>query len=179
MIPLQSSILAAIDVQERHFGAVYGGPRALDRMVRLTTAASILGVPRLWTEHVPRAFGPTLPALAEALAGVSPIEKRAFGCFLSPSFAAAVGESARHLVLIGSETHICIAQTAFQALERGITPILVADALGSRAAEDHERALARVSGAGGVVTTWEALVYEWMQTSEHPRFREILKLVKE
>ncbi|MBN2799078.1 MAG: isochorismatase family protein [Deltaproteobacteria bacterium] len=173
------ALVVLIDVQERHYPTVFDGAATLARMERLLRASRALGAHTLWTEHVPRAFGPTLPALSGALEGLQPITKRTFGCFLTPDFERAVAESGRRtLYLIGAETHICVQQTALQALDRGLGAVLVADALTARGREDHERALARVAAAGGVVTTWEALVYEWMQTSAHPRFKEVLGLVK-
>ena len=39
-------------------------------------------------------------------------------------------------------------------------------------------ALNRLEAAGAVVTTWEALVYEWMRGAEHPAFKRVLGLVK-
>jgi nicotinamidase-related amidase len=174
-----AALVAMIDIQDNHFHTVVDGPATLDRAVRLVRAARLLELPVLWTEHYPKAFGPTLPAMAEALAGLEPIAKTSFGCFGEPRFAQAVADSGRgQLVLVGSETHICIQQTGLEALARGMEVVLVADALTARASHDHRYALERMAQAGAVVTTWEALVYEWMRGASHPRFRDVLALVK-
>ncbi len=179
MLALDDAVLAMVDIQENHYPTVIRGPESLERMVRIVRAARLLEVPVVWTEHYPRAFGPTLPPLRDALAGLEPIPKTSFGCFGEPRFAEAVEDSGRScLVLVGSETHICIAQTALMALERGMRVVVLADCVTARGDLDHDVALDRLRAAGAVVTTWEALVYEWMRKAGHPAFKRILPIVK-
>ncbi len=173
------AVVAMIDVQHNHYPTVARGEETLDRMVRLVRAARVLEVPVVWTEHYPRAFGPTLPPLADALEGLEPIPKTSFGCFGEPRFAELVDEWDRQtLVLVGTETHICIQQTGLMALERGLDVVAVADCLTARGELDHDLGLRRLERAGALLTTWEALVYEWMREAGHPRFKQILPIVK-
>ncbi len=179
MLDPDAALLAVIDVQHNHYPTVARGEQTLDRMTRLVRAARVLEVPIVWTEHYPRAFGPTLPTLAEALGDLEPIPKTAFGCFGEPLFARQVDEWDRQtLVLVGTETHICIQQTALMALERGLDVVAVADCLTARGELDHDVALRRMERAGARVTTWEALVYEWMRGAGHPGFKQVLPIVK-
>ncbi len=179
LLDMNDALVCLIDVQANHYPHVFDGPATLERMVRLVRAARVLEVPVLWTEHYARAFGSTLPALQEAMEGLEPIHKLSFGCFGEPDFAAAVQASGRRtLYLVGAETHICIQQTALVALEQGLGVVLVADALTARGQRDHDIALQRMQHAGAVVTTWEATVYEWMRHGKHPKFKQILPLVK-
>ncbi len=175
------SLLVMIDVQQNHYPAVTDGEETLRRLVRLLRAArEIDEVALLWTEHYPRAFGPTLPPVAGALGGLEPIAKTAFGCFGEPRFARAVEAAGRGtVVLCGTETHICIQQTALQALDTGRRVAVVADCVTSRAARDHHVALRRMERAGVVLVTWEALVYEWMRGAGHAAFKRVLPIVKE
>ncbi len=176
---IDDAVVAMIDVQENHYPTVSRGEETLDRMVRFLRAARVLEVPVVWTEHYPRAFGPTLPPVAAALEGGQPIAKTSFGCFGEPGFAEAVARVGRStLVLVGTETHICIQQTGLMALERGMAVVAVADCLTSRGSLDHDVALGRLRSAGATVTTWEALVYEWMRAAGHPRFKQVLPIVK-
>jgi nicotinamidase-related amidase len=174
-----AALVAMIDIQQNHFHTVVDGTATLERAVRFVRAARLLDVPVIWTEHYPKAFGPTLPVMADALAGLEPISKTSFGCFGENRFVRTVAHLGRkELYLVGSETHICVQQTALAAISRGMKVILVADCLTARAPHDHHHALGRMAQAGAVVTTWEALVYEWMRGSTNPRFRQILPLVK-
>lgn len=179
MLDIDDAVVAMIDVQENHYPTVIRGPETLDRLERLLRAVAVLGVPVIWTEHYPRAFGPTLPAVAAAMDGQQPIPKTSFGCFGEPVFAQTFAQLGRKtLVLVGTETHICIQQTGLMALEQGLTVVAVADCITSRGELDHDLALQRLARAGATVTTWEALVYEWMRAAAHPQFKQVLPIVK-
>lgn len=179
LLDRDAAVLALVDLQVNHFPTTFYREATLSRAVRLLKAARFMEIPVLWTEHYPKAFGPTLPPVAEALQGLAPIAKTSFGCFGEPAFARAVEAAGRQvLYLAGSETHICIAQTALGALERGLEVVVVADCVNARNRLDHDVALRRLEQAGVVVTTWEAVVYEWMREAGHPAFRQVLALVK-
>jgi nicotinamidase-related amidase len=81
------------------------------------------------------------------------------------------------VVLVGFETHVCIAQTALDLLAGGLDVCIAVDAVASRHAIDHETALRRLEGAGAVPVTTESLIFEWCGTAEHPRFQELRRLV--
>jgi nicotinamidase-related amidase len=179
MLAVESALVAMIDIQENHYPHVLDGDGVLDRTTRFIRASRTLEVPVVWTEHYPKAFGPTLPPLRDALSGLEPISKTSFGCFGEPRFVSAVESSERKvLYLVGSETHICIQQTALGALEHGLDVVLLADCVTARSQVDHEVALERLTAAGVTLTTWEAVVYEWMRASGHPCFKQVLPLVK-
>ncbi len=173
------ALVAMIDIQANHYPTVVRGDETLDRMVRFVRASRVLDVPVVWTEHFPRAFGPTLPPMAAALDGLEPIPKTSFGCFGEPRFAHAVEASERHtLVLVGSETHICIQQTALMALDLDLDVVVLADCVTARSTLDHDISLQRLTHSGALLTTWESLVYEWMRESRHPQFKRVLPIVK-
>jgi len=173
------ALLAVIDVQANHYPTVVDGPQILDRMARFVSAARVLEVPVVWTEHYPRAFGATLDELTEPLHGLEPIAKTSFGCFGEPRFDEIVREWSRPvLFLVGTETHICIQQTGLMALQRGMTVVAVTDCLTARCSHDHEIGLNRLERAGALMATWESVVYEWMRGAGHPRFKKVLPIVK-
>ena len=178
---LDSSILMVVDIQENHYPHCARGPETLDIMVRIVEAAKILKVPIVLTEHHPKVFGPTVEPLARVTSEVctKPLAKIDFSCLGDEAIAARVEElGASNIVLIGTETHICICQTALMALERGLSAAVVADAVTARTIADHEVALARLRAHGVDVLSWESLVYEWMRRGGTDVFREILPIVK-
>jgi hypothetical protein len=59
-----------------------------------------------------------------------------------------------------------------------LTPIVVADAVGSRRERDREVALAEMRADRVVVTTVEAVLFEMMESSEHKQFKDIQALLK-
>ena len=171
--------LMVIDVQQHHYPHCVRRTASLDTMVRVVRAARILGVPTVLTEHYPKVFGSTVEALAKATRGIRALPKIHFSCLADPGIAAEVDQlGVRNLVLIGTETHICICQTALQALEWGLSVAVVADAVTGRKPLDHDLALERLRAHGVDVLTWESLAYEWMRRGGSDAFREILPLVK-
>jgi nicotinamidase-related amidase len=168
------SVLCVIDVQERLVAAMPEAERVVARCRRLTEAARLLGVRPVLTEQYPRGLGPTVAPLATALP--APIEKMTFSCMGAAAFATAVpvGSIA---VLCGLETHVCVAQTALDLLASGRDVAVAVDAVTSRHAIDHEVALRQLERAGAVLTTTEAVLFEWCRTAEHPKFQEVRRLV--
>jgi nicotinamidase-related amidase len=174
-IDVTASVLCVIDVQERLVAAMADAERVVARCRRLADAARLLGAPAVLTEQYPRGLGRTVPSLASVLP--APIEKMSFSCMGASAFAAAVpvGSVA---VLCGLETHVCVAQTALDLLASGRDVAVVVDAVTSRHAIDHEVALRRLEQAGAVLTTSEAVLFEWTRTAEHPRFQDVRQLVR-
>lgn len=173
------TVLMVVDVQTNHYPHCVNRDEALDTMTRVVRAAEVLGVPTVLTEHYPKVFGPTLPELAEALVDVEPMAKMHFSCLGDPDIRAKIeGVGAKNIVIIGSETHICIMQTALMARELGYDVAVVADAVTGRKELDHELGLRRLTAHGVDVLTWESLVYEWMVRGGTKEFKAILPLVK-
>ena len=56
---------------------------------------------------------------------------------------------------------------------------MVADAIGSRVPQSREIALQRMASHGAEIVTTEMVLFEWLRSCEHERFRAVLKLLKE
>jgi len=176
----EESLLVIIDYQEKLFPVVDERyrKRILERIPRLIESAKTLGIPVIYTEQYPRGLGRTIPEIAEHLPG-RPIEKTSFSCFGSERFRDAVVEStARYLIIAGIETHICVNQTAFDAMDMGYTPILVEDGTGSRNTDDHETAIRKMENNGVLVESSEMIIYEWLESAGNKNFKKILEIVK-
>lgn len=170
-----TSVLAVIDVQERLLAVMPEADRVVARCARLAEAARILGVPAVLTEQYPKGLGPTPSALAALLPPAT--TKMSFSCCGCSGFDAALPAELSTVVIAGLETHVCVAQTALDLLARGLGVCVVVDAVASRHALDHEIALRRLEGAGAVLTTSEAVLFEWCRSAEHPQFQAIRRLV--
>jgi nicotinamidase-related amidase len=169
--------LLVIDIQEKLIRAIEGAEQLIASSLLLVKAARILEIPVFATEQYPRGLGPTVEPLA-SLIPERP-SKLTFHCLGSPGLAAKLAVSGvRHLTLAGIETHVCVAQTAIELLGLGYQVQVAADAVGSRYAIDKEYALRRLEKAGATISTSEAILFEWTETAEHPRFKELSALVK-
>jgi hypothetical protein len=59
-----------------------------------------------------------------------------------------------------------------------MTPVILADAVGSRRVSDRDVSLDRMRTAGVIVTTVESTIFELTERCDTALFREILKIVK-
>ncbi len=175
----EDSLLLVVDVQERHYPHCWGGDAVLNAISKVIQVATILNVPVVVTEQYVKTFGNTVADIATHLHGCAPIEKRCFSAMLSPEAATTIDRLRKQqIVIVGAETHICVLQTALQALEGGMSVTVVEDAVTSRSRRDHELAIARLRQHGVCIATWEMVTYEWLLSSDAPEFKKILPLVK-
>ena len=175
----EDSLLLVIDMQEKLLPAIGGSETVLYNVTRMVKAAQIMQVPVMVTEQYPRGLGGTESALRELLGGVKTYEKTTFSCFGGPGFEEglrSVGKS--QLVLVGIETHICVCQTALDALARDYQVFLINEAIGSRTAENKFLGLERIREAGGVISGVEMAIYEWLGQAGGPEFKAVLPLIK-
>jgi nicotinamidase-related amidase len=171
-----TSALVVIDIQERLLPTIPDGSTVITESCRLVDAARLFNVPVLATEQYPKGLGPTVETLAEKLDKVT--DKLSFSCCGCESFTQQVGDATEAVVLCGLETHVCIAQTAIDLMAEGIGVWVAVDAVASRRQLDHEVALRRLESAGAVLTTTEAILFEWCRSADHPAFREMRKLLQ-
>jgi nicotinamidase-related amidase len=174
-----TSALLLVDLQARLMPAIAGAEAVLANVARLQAAARLLEVPVLLTEENPAGLGPTVPAvLQSAEAAGSPVfAKQSFDACRAPGFLERLPRRA-DLVLAGCEAHVCLLQTALGLLAAGRRVHVVRDAVGARAPESKAAALERLSREGAVLVTTEMVLFEWLESADHPRFREILALIK-
>jgi nicotinamidase-related amidase len=170
-----TSLLCVVDIQERLLPAMPDGPHVVARAARLADAATLLGVCIVLTEQYPKGLGPTPPALAVKLPPA--VTKMSFSCCGSDAFARSLAADVEAVVLCGLETHVCIAQTALDLLARGLAVFIAVDAVSSRHRLDHEIALRRLESSGVILTTTEAILFEWCRSAEHPQFQSVRRLV--
>ncbi|CAJ50403.1 isochorismatase family protein [Bordetella avium] len=170
------SILLIIDLQERLMPVIDKGEQVLATADRLARAARLLDVPVVATEHHSRMLGSTVAPIREQVQSV--FQKMHFSAMREPGFEAWLPPGRKTVLAAGCEAHICVLQTVLDLQAQGWHAVLVADAAGSRKPSDHHAALRRARAAGAEIATSEMAIFEWMETCEHPRFREVLRLVK-
>jgi nicotinamidase-related amidase len=170
--------LLVIDVQTKLMAKIPNADALVRNIAFLIDAAQLLGMPVQATEQYPKGLGATVPELAARLPHRP--DKLAFSSCAAPSVIENFHLAAcPKIVLAGIETHVCVLHTALDLLAHGFRVYLAADALASRYPVDYEMALRRSEQAGAVVTTSETCVFEWIGGSDHPRFKEISRLVQE
>ena len=178
MLSVDDSALLVIDAQEKLLPVIESGPRRLWNIDRLVEGAKLLNVFTAATEHYPKGIGPTVAGLREAIEIKA--EKRQFSCRECEGLIEQLKQRGTYKLLVcGFETHVCVLQSVIDLLGEGFRVFIAADAVGSRFTLDHEIALRRMDSCGATLTTTEAALFEWCETSSAAQFKEISRLVKE
>ncbi len=166
-----------VDVQEKLVPLVENSAIVRANCLRLVQTAQLLNVPVFGTEQYPKRLGPFVEELAEVVP--RRWAKTTFHCLAVPELLEQIhGRTIEHLVVAGIETHVCILQTVLESLKKGLRVQVPADAASARFPLDHEFALRRMEFAGAVVSSTESVMFEWIETSDHPKFKELSALVK-
>ena len=179
MIKISKTVLVIIDVQGKLATLIDKPTQTLLNLRILIQGAQILGVPILWTEHVPEKIGATIPEIAQLLSEQKPILKDTFSCWANPAFQKRIRSLKPSTVVIaGIETHVCVYQTAADLLNEKFKVQIVADAVSSRQPENKQIALTRLTQLGAEMTSVEMFLMELLHSAKHKHFRDILKLMK-
>ncbi len=173
------AFLLVIDIQEAFLPHIHEMDRVIERTGIMIDAARLLDLPMIVTEQYPKGLGATVEPIHRLLQGTAAHDKTTFSCWKDDKIQDAIRTlGRRHAILTGIETHVCVSQTALDLLTAGIVPFILADAVSSRRASDHDIALRRLLHAGAVITTAEAAAMELTASSKHPKFKEISKRIK-
>ncbi|ATB26834.1 isochorismatase family protein [Melittangium boletus] len=172
------SALLVVDIQERLCAAM--DAPALERMLRRVNAAiegaKALELPIFVTEQYPKGLGSTHAAVKTHLGDYSAVEKLAFSACV-PDVLARLG-GREQVLIVGMETHVCVYQTVRDLSERGLSPVLCADAVLSRHPEDRRVGLEMCRDAGAQVVTVEAALFDLLGVAGTPEFKKVSAAVR-
>ena len=173
LIRADQSLLLVIDLQARLAPAIDGIDDVLAHSAWLLQVAARLQVPALATEQYPAGLGRTVPAIAALLADGATLEKIHFSAVADSGLRQRAEFARPQVVLIGTETHVCVLQTALDLRALGKQVFVVAEAVGSRRAADRALALDRMRQAGCHVVSREMVAFEWLQRAGTDVFRSV------
>lgn len=170
------SVVVLIDLQARLLPAISGHQAVLNQALRLARLARLLEVPVIATEHCGDKLGPIEPGILEQ--ADQQVSKICFDACRENGLFAAWPQGREQVVIAGTETHVCLFQTAIALIERGYHVTVMTDAIGSRRNSDRDIAIASLARAGARLGTVEQAGFEWLESADHPRFGEALALIK-
>jgi nicotinamidase-related amidase len=200
LLDAEESQLVLVDYQQRLMPSIHEAEQVVGNAIRLARIAELLQVPLWATEENPEGLGGTVEALQPLVAG-RVLSKMAFDAtsVLLPRLKPAPrpqGGNARSLpkhlqkaapasaaaresvVLAGCEAHVCLMQTALGLLEEELDVWVVTDACSSRSERSRDAAFDRLAAAGAELVTTEMVAFEWLRDAGHPRFKDVLTIVK-
>ncbi len=181
LIEAKRSRLLLVDFQARLFPAMTPTPPGLlPRILLLTRAARLIGIPIVVTRQYPQGLGPLLPELAAVLSDdVYQADKMTFSCCADADIAPVFEDDRDQVLIAGIETHVCVLQTALELASRGKSPYVLADGCASRSIGDHTQALERLGREGVRIASIESVVFEWLRGADHLRFRELVREIRD
>jgi nicotinamidase-related amidase len=172
-------VLVVIDIQERFRDLTHGFDEVLaatDRMVRF---CQHLKIPIVVTEHYPRGLGVTVPELRELFRPFKPLEKIHFSCAQDAGFSEALAGSGRDQVLLtGIESHVCVYQTAFDLLRRGLQVAVAEDAVSSCSNRNRLLGLDHMRTLGAQIMGSQMIMFEILGQAGTPDFKTVAPLLK-
>jgi len=176
LLTAEHSLLMLIDLQSKLAPAIHNNAEVEQHCRWLVEVARELAVPVLATEQYPQGLGVTVPSLLNLLKSEEILEKIHFSAAQEPHIQAALADTGRRqIVLCGTETHVCVLQTALDLVAAGYQVFVVAEACGSRRDSDKQLALGRLQQAGAVIVSREMVAFEWLQQAGTAQFRHISK----
>ena len=179
MIDINNVLVLMIDIQEKLVKATKADEEA-NNASKIIHASNILDIPVIVTEQYPKGLGQTLEEIKRNYGdNVQTFEKQSFSALDEDEIIKAVSASPRkQIVLFGIELHICVLQTALDLLLKGYEVFIVKNASKSRDNEDFNIALDILKQKGASVISLEILLFELLESSKHPNFKEIQALIK-
>jgi nicotinamidase-related amidase len=198
LLDASQSQLVLVDYQARLMPAIFEAEAVVENAVRLGRMARLLDVPVWGTEENPSKLGENMADIRAvcqrtlAKMHFSAAEEGLGEWLRTPAKApqgnarslpkhlqkAAASEERNTVVIAGCEAHVCLLQTALDLLEDEFEVWVVTDACSSRTERNRDAAFDRLAGAGAELVTTEMVGFEWLRTAEHPRFDEVLALIR-
>lgn len=174
------SILLIIDIQGKLADLVHESDRLIKETRKLIEGAHLLDVPIYWVEQYPEGLGRTKKVLRDYLVErATYFSKRTFSAWKHDSFKNTLqNASQQKIVVVGIESHVCVYQTVKDLLQQGFDVEIVVDAISSRTVENKRIGIEKMRSLGAQITSVEMILFEWMETSEHKRFKEVSAIIK-
>ncbi|TXJ03005.1 MAG: hydrolase [Aquabacterium sp.] len=179
MLTTEDSLLLIVDVQGKLAQIMDNREALFANLQRMVKGALTLNLPIVWAEQLPEKLGPTIPEIAELLTDYAPCAKSTFSCCANSELMGSIESIGRkQVLLVGIEAHICVYQTAADLLKQGYEVEVIADAVGSRMAENRLIGLNKMEKMGADIGCTEGALFELMHSATHPAFRNIQRIVK-
>lgn len=171
-------VLLVIDIQERLFPAMRYQERLLKNNNMLLSTARTLDMPVFLTEQYVKGLGRTVKDLDFNGLTVNKLEKMTFTACV-PELTAWLEEVKRsHVIVTGTETHVCVYQTVRDLIHLGYYCHVVEDAVDSRFELNYRNALNQLRDQGAVITNTETVMFDLMHVAGTPEFKVLAPLLR-
>lgn len=179
MVTVEDTALVVVDVQGKLADIVHEAQSVVRQIENLIKGAQILNVPIIWMEQYPEGLGPTTDRLKRLLKNETYVSKRTFSACREDDFMQEIDKLGRKSFLVtGIEAHVCVYQTVRDLLKKSYDVEIVLDAVSSRTEANRKLGIEKMRSLGASITSTEMALFELMETSKHPKFKEVISLIK-
>lgn len=174
-IEREKAVALVIDYQEKLVPVMHEKETLIHNSCILLEGLNILEVPMVLTQQYTKGLGMTVEEITSAAGTSAYIDKISFTAF---DCVKEQIKDKKFVIVCGMETHICVLQTVIDLKAAGFVPVLVADCVSSRKAEDKQMALERARQEGAIVTTYESLLFELLKVAGTDTSKKIQRLIR-
>ena len=167
------SLVLVIDIQERLTPVMSGAEELVANSLKFLQIAKELGIKIIATEQYPKGLGNTIDSLDGFID--EKFQKMEFSAYNAIKDQLTM---VNNIYIIGIEAHICVLQTAMDLMNLGYEVFIVQNATGSRFEDNRQAAFRRLIHAKAQIVTTEMVLFELLEGSKHPNFKEVQALIK-
>jgi nicotinamidase-related amidase len=148
-------------------------------VVHLAKAAKVMGIPVVVTNAATDFWGPTIPALVDAVGGTKDILTRTIiNSWDDPRFVKKIEATGRKcLIFAGVSLPVCGALPAMDAVKAGYDSYLVVDASASFTDAGREAAMFRLTQAGVKLGDYASLMCELLADNADPLAQAVYEAI--
>ncbi len=175
----EDTVFILVDIQEKLMVTMEYRDQVYRNHQILMALARQMNIPVIKCEQYPRGLGSTVPEIAELLPEKHfSLEKVVFSAY-GQDLQDILKQIERHTIIItGTETHVCVFQTARDLLEAGYNVHVVRDGVCSRFKENYLSGLQLMENMGAVINNTETIAFDMLQRSGTPDFKVISAILK-
>lgn len=180
VLKANDALLLVIDIQKCFEQVIPDFEILVEFSSMVIKAFKFLEIPVLVSEQNPEKLGETVEPLRRKLGeSYQPYSKMSFSLLKELRIKREIKLTKRNsLVMIGLEAHVCLLQTALDALKQGYKVFVLDDCVSSRFSYLKSLALERLRTSGAVISSAEIALFELLETAEHSKFKEVQSLIK-
>ena len=177
--------LLIVDIQGTLAHRVHNSQSLIHNIVKLVQCCKLLGVPIVVLEQNPDGLGETIPEIETHVASAPHFKKFTFNAVAdtdqySSDILSSLSEMAlTRWLIVGIEAHVCVYQTVIGLLENNFNVYVVDDCISSRESSNAVLAINNMRDHGAQISSVEMAVFGLLKTCQHPKFREVLTLIKQ
>jgi nicotinamidase-related amidase len=176
LIDAQKSRLLVVDLQAKLMPFIHDHQKLLENCINIIQVAKALDVPVIASEQYPKGLGSTVEEIRHHLSDDLIMEKEYFSCVSDEGCRSTLQDkSYSQVVVIGTESHVCVMQTALELKASGLEVFLVEDCVGSRDPHNKHLAIERMRQAGIIIVSREMVAFEWLRRANTDVFRHVSK----